>query len=271
MDKSSSFGARLRHKNTRMKYILTIGMLIASVMIYGQKIPPRPSPPRLVNDYVNLLTPDQQAHLESRLVAYDDSTSVQIAVVIVPTLDDYAAVDYAVKLGRDWGIGNKKTNNGVILLVSTEPNNRQVFIAPGYGLEGALPDITCKQIVDAEIVPQLKQGNYYRAMINGTDAIIEASRGEYTAPAGYHDRGGSSGGGILFFIILMVVLLILFGGSGRGPRGGMMSRRGTGFIPFIFPTGGGGSGGWSGGGGSSGGFGGFGGGSFGGGGSGGSW
>ncbi|CAN5807933.1 hypothetical protein BH10BAC3_BH10BAC3_40490 [soil metagenome] len=249
-------------------------------MLFGQRTPPRPSPPKLVNDLVGLLTPDQQSHLEQKLVAYDDSTSVQIVVVIVNTLDDYDPVDYAVKLGRDWGVGNKKTNNGVVFLMSMEPGKRKVFIAPGYGLEGAIPDITAKQIVETEIIPQFKQDNYFRGIDNGIDAIIHASRGEYKAPEGYKDRGGNGkggGGGFIFIIILVVIFLIIGrGGGGRGRGGGMMSRRGFGALPFLlFPGGGGGGGGWSGGGGGGsgggGGFGGFGGGSFGGGGSGGSW
>ncbi|MCU0334869.1 MAG: TPM domain-containing protein [Chitinophagaceae bacterium] len=237
---------------------------------------PKPNPPRLVNDFTNTLTPDQKAHLEEKLVAYDDSTSVQIAVVIVNTLNDLEPVDFATRLGREWGVGNKKTNNGVVLLVSMEPGKRKVFIAPGYGLEGALPDITCKRIVESEIIPQFKQDNYYRGLVEAADAIIKATRGEYKAPADYRKRGGGSGGGgvVVFIIILVIVLFILGAGRGGGPRGGMMSRRGYHdyMPPFIFFPGGGGSGGWGGGGSSGGGgFGGFGGGSFGGGGAGGSW
>lgn len=261
-----------------MKYRLLLFFLLVTTIIHAQRIPARPSPPRLVNDYVGVLTADQARHLEEKLVAYDDSTSIQIVVVIVNSLDDYDPVDYAVKLGREWGIGNKKTNNGVVFLMSMEQGKRSVFIAPGYGLEGALPDITCKQIVDAEVLPQFRQENYFRGISDGTDAIIQASQGEYKAPEGYRDRnnGKGGGGGFLFIIILIIIFLVLSrGGGGRG--GGMMSRRGyrgIGGLPFIFfPGGGGGGGGWSGGGGGSGGggFGGFGGGSFGGGGAGGNW
>ena len=263
-----------------MKYNLVFLLLLFNCILFGQRIPPKPSPPKLVNDFVGVLTQDQQSHLEQKLVAYDDSTSVQIVVVIVNTLDDYDPVDYAVKLGRDWGVGNKKTNNGVVFLMSMEPGKRKVFIAPGYGLEGAIPDITAKQIVENEIIPQFKQDNYFRGIDKGVDAIIQASRGEYQAPEGYKDRGnkGKGGGGGFIFIIILVVIFLILGRGGGGRGGGMMSRRGyRGFnaLPFLFfPTGGGGSGGggWSGGGsGGGGGFGGFGGGSFGGGGSGGSW
>ena len=261
-----------------MKYTLLVFLLFISSVLLGQQIPARPSPPKLVNDYVGLLTADQKQHLEQKLVAYDDSTSIQVVVVIVNSLNDYAPVDYAVKLGREWGVGNKKTNNGVVFLMSMGGNGekRSVFIAPGYGLEGALPDITCKQIIDNEVIPQFRQENYFRGINDGMDAIIQASRGEYKAPEGYNDRGNKKGGngGLVFIIILLVIFFILRRGGG-GPRGGMMSRRGyrgIGGLPFLFFPGGGGGGGFGGGGSSGGGgFGGFGGGSFGGGGSGGSW
>jgi uncharacterized protein len=262
-----------------MNYKYLFLLLFLPVALFGQTIPSRPSPPKLVNDYVGVLTTDQQQHLEQKLVAYDDSTSIQVVVAIVKTLDDYDPVDYAVKLGREWGVGNKKTNNGVIFLMSMQEGKRAVFIAPGYGLEGALPDITCKQIIENEVIPQFRQDNYFRGINEGIDAIIQASRGEYKAPEGYRDRGnkGKGGsGGFIFIIILLIIFLILRRGGG-GPKGGMMSRRGYGGIgalPFLFFPGGGGGGsssGWSGGGSSGGGFGGFGGGSFGGGGAGGNW
>jgi uncharacterized protein len=246
----------------------------------AQNIPSRPSPPRLVNDYTNTLTEDQKAALEQKLVAYDDSTSNQIAIVIVPTTNDYAPVDYATKLGRAWGIGNKRTNNGVVILVAK--NDRAIFIAPGYGLEGALPDITCKAIVDNDIRPNFRENDFYRGLDLGTTSILRAARGEYKAPAGYRSNKGKGGGGSLIgiIIIIFIILMLVGRGGGRG-GGGMFSRRGygdfaTGAILGNM-LGGGRRGGddWGGGfgGGSSGGggFGGFGGGSFGGGGSGGNW
>lgn len=245
-----------------------------------QNIPARPSPPRLVNDFTNTLTEDQKAALEQKLVAYDDSTSNQITVVIIPTTSDYAPVDYATKLGRAWGVGNKKTNNGVVILIAKD--DHQIFIAPGYGLEGALPDITCKSIIDNEIRPNFRADDYYRGLDLGTTAIVKAAAGEYKAPAGYGSRKGNPGGGgsIIGIIIIIVIVLMLLGRGGGGRGGGMFSRRGYGDFASgaIFGSmlgGGRGGGGWSGGGssggGGGGGFGGFGGGSFGGGGSGGSW
>lgn len=141
------------------RFLFTTLFLIPFFAGITQNIPPRPSPPRLVNDYTNTLSADQQAALEQKLVAYDDSTSNQVAIVIVPTTGDYAPVDYATKLGRVWGIGNKRTNNGVVILVAKD--DRQVFISPGYGLEGALPDITVKSIVEDVIKPNFRQEDFF--------------------------------------------------------------------------------------------------------------
>jgi uncharacterized protein len=259
------------------RFLFTILFIIPVFFAIGQDVPARPTPPRLVTDFTNTLTADQVATLERKLVAYDDSTSNQIAIVIVPTTNDYAPVDYATKLGREWGIGNKKTNNGVLVLIAK--TDRQIFIAPGYGLEGALPDITCKSIIDNEIRPNFRGEDYFRGLDLGTTAIMRAAAGEYKAPAGYGSRRGKpsgSGGSILGIIIIIFIILMLVGRGGGGRGGGMMSRRGygdfaTGAILGNLLGGGGRGGGGFGGGGDSGGFGGFGGGSFGGGGSGGSW
>ncbi len=247
--------------------------------VVSAQVPARPNPPKLVNDIADALTPEQERHLEERLVAYDDSTSVQIAVVIVNDLGGANIDDYAIELGRTWGVGNKKTNNGVVVLLSVGGGSGQrgVFIAPGYGLEASLPDYTCKTIVDAEMIPRFREGNLYRGIEEGTDAIIAATRGQYTAPDNYSNRGKKEGGPLVFVFIVIFVIIILFIGRRGGGGGDSMTRRGhrhgNQFPPFFFfpPIGGGGGsgGGWSGGGG--GGFGGFGGGSFGGGGAGGSW
>jgi uncharacterized protein len=260
------------------RFLFTTLFLIQVLFGFSQNIPARPSPPRLVNDYTNTLTTDQQNSLEQKLVAYDDSTSNQVVVVIVPTTNDYDPADYATKLGREWGVGNKKTNNGVVLLIAK--NDRKIFIAPGYGLEGALPDITCKSIIDNVITPNFKQEDFYRGIDLGTTAIVKAAAGEYKAPAGYGGRKEKSGGGSFIGIIIIIfIVLLLFGrGGGRGGGRGMFSRRGYGgfaegaILGSLLGGGGRSGGGWSGGGDSGGGgFGGFGGGSFGGGGAGGNW
>ncbi len=262
-----------------MKKILLFLLVFTSLVARAQKVPDPPNPPRLVNDFAHVMTADQIQDLENKLVAYDDSTSIQIAVVTIPTTGDYAIDDYALKILRDWKVGNKKTNNGLVILAAIQ--DHKVFIATGYGMEGVLPDITSKEIIENEIVPNFKQSNYYRGFDLATDAIIQASRGEYQAPDGYNQnkqrgKGGGNALGIIIFIIIIIVLISRRGG-GRGGGGGLFN--GSGIAPFLLGSmlgsssrggwGGGGGGGWSGGGG--GGFGGFGGGSGGGGGAGGSW
>jgi len=226
---------------------------------------------KLVNDFTNTLTADQEQALERKLVAFDDSTSTQIAVVIINSLDGNEIAQYNVKLLRAWGVGGKEHNNGVVLLIAK--GDRKLNITTGYGVEGALPDITCKQIIEDIIVPNFKGEDYYRGIEEGTDAIMQAVKGEYKAPEGYHKKG--SGSSVLRIVFIIIVIIIFLGASGGRGGGSFMSRRGytAWTIGNILSNmarnsgGGGGGGGWSGGGG----FGGFGGGSSGGGGASGSW
>jgi uncharacterized protein len=269
-----------------MKWIKTtipvLLFLISSWTAAGQGIdkyiPAVPTPPVLVNDYINLLTPEQKQALERKLVAYDDSTSNQFVIVTIGDIGDYDIGDFATALGRKWGVGGKEFNNGLILvvLIDKERNKRKVWIATGYGLEGAIPDITAKQIIENDILPNFKANDLYRGLDNGTNELMAAAAGEYKAPAGYSKRGkgGGGGGSILGAIVIFIIIMIVLSNINRRGGGGMMSRRGyrrwdNSVPPIFFPGSGRSSGGgWSGGGG---GFGGFGGGSFGGGGAGGSW
>src|SRR5258705_7671931 len=120
-----------------MKFFLPLIFVLISVCGYAQiekVIPRKPNPPRLVNDLTNTLTAEQQQALEAKLVAYDDSTSSQVAVVIIPSLQGYDIAEYALPLGPAWGIGGNEFNNGVIVLVAIE--DRKTRIEVGYGLEG---------------------------------------------------------------------------------------------------------------------------------------
>ena len=263
-----------------MKKILFIACLFFSISAVAQvdnAVPQRPSPPRLYNDFTkgrNFLTTEQASYLEGKLVAYNDSTSSQVTIVIVEDLKGYDANEYATALGRKWGVGGQQFNNGIVVLISTGggDGNRDAYIATGYGLEGAVPDITAKQIIENELIPEFREGNYYSGLNKTVDAIIKAAAGEYKAPQGYGKRKGLSPGKIFLLVIIIWIILGIVG-RGGGKGGGYASRRG--YRGFWGPTlggglGGFGGGGWSGGGGG-GGFGGFGGGSFGGGGAGGKW
>jgi uncharacterized protein len=134
--------------------------IIWTITLAAQDIPVRPDPPKLVNDLAGLLSADEIATLEKKLVQFDDSTSTQIVVVTVKSLNGYDKNDFAQRLGQKWGVGQKKNNNGVVILVKPKyPGEKgEASIQTGYGLEGVLPDITCKQIVDHEMIPKFAQG-----------------------------------------------------------------------------------------------------------------
>ncbi|MBL7708173.1 MAG: TPM domain-containing protein [Chitinophagaceae bacterium] len=244
----------------RILAILTLFISFCATAQIDKVIPKRPSPPKLVNDFTGTLTPEQAIALERKLVAFDDSTSNQIAIVLITTTEGSSIEDVAIELGRAWGVGNTEKNNGIVLLVAK--GDRKTTIQVGYGLEGAIPDVTAKSIIDHEIIPNFKQDNYYRGLDEAADALIKAAAGEYKAPEGY---GSKKKGGFKTWMIIAIVLFIILSSMFGGTSGGTYVSRG-GYRGW-------GGGGWSGGGGSSGGggFGGFGGGSFGGGGASGSW
>jgi len=264
-----------------LKYFSILLLLAFSLPLIAQDIPDRPSPPKLVNDFTGTLAPEQVVSLERKLVAFNDSTSTQIAVVLVKSLNGYDKADYTYRLAEKWGVGQKGKNNGVVLLVKpkTPGEKGEAFITSGYGLEDAIPDAVCKRIVDNEMIPRFTAGDYYGGISAATSVIIDLAKGRYTADqyTKKHDAGPI--GLIVPIFILIVVLfairagrasshsvgkslpwwmgLFMLGSMGRGHSGNWNDfSSGSGFF-------GGGSGG--------GGFGGFGGGSFGGGGAGGSW
>ena len=223
---------------------------------------------RLVNDYSGILSTEQASTLEQRLVAFNDSTSNQILVVITPTLggDDENAV--AQRIGQTWGVGQQEFNNGVVILIKSkteEENWGAVAISTGYGVEGALPDLFCKRIIDDEMLSPLGDGNYYKALTSALDIIEPVLAGEYSYEQYRKDerREGLIALGVLVLFFALAIILVIIHAK-RHPdqwKGGSAGMGGGGFFYGGGSHRGGGFGGFSGGG-----FGGFGGGSFGGGG-----
>lgn len=261
-----------------MKNALLLLLVIFCVStLHAQQINQRPNPPMAVNDYAHMLEPFQRDALEQKLRAYNDSTSSAIVIITIPNLQRYDIAQVALKYLRDWGIGVSGKNNGVLILVSKE--ERRARIETGYGMEGVLPDITAKRIIDNEMIPYFREDDYYRGFDRAVDAIMKAAAGEYQAEPP-QESGGRGWFGLLI-ILIIIFIIIGSGGGGGNKRGGQyMSRRGSDVLPWFLlgdllgggsgrGRGGFGGGGWSGGGG--GGFGGFGGGSGGGGGASGGW
>lgn len=250
--------------------LFTIFLIQAGIVFAQGTIPDKPNPPRLVNDFAQILSPDELQSLESKLVAFNDSTSVQIAVVIVPTLGGYEKADYAQQLGQKWGVGGSKFNNGFVILVKpkTASENGEAFIATGYGVEGSVPDATALDIVENEMIPHFKQNDYYGGINAATDVLMSLVKGEFSADSYSKKKKGTSA---IFILIIIIVIIFLISRNNNNHH--TINRSGGGgllFFPWMM-GGGGSSGGGGFGGGGGGGFGGFGGGGFGGGGAGGSW
>ncbi len=254
--------------------ILFVGVL-ALFTSAQDGIPAKPNPPKLYNnlskDLPDFLSASEAAQLEKDLEDFAKSTSNQIVVVVVDDLAGYTPNEFATEIGDQWQVGQKKEDNGIVLLIKPTKRNgqRETYIATGRGLEGVIPDYTCHQIVENELLPNFKKENYYEGITAALSVLKSLSKGEFNSDqyAKENEKKDSLVKVILVIIIIIVIVIVMArGNKGGGGRGMTMGSRG-----IFFGSGFGGGGSWGGGSSGGGGFGGFGGGSFGGGGSGGSW
>lgn len=247
--------------------------------VIAQIVSPQ-SPERLVNnfskEFPDFLSDAEVQLLEDSLVAFDYATSNQICIVIVDDLNGMEAAQYATQLGNEWKIGQKEFDNGVVILVKPTggPGERDLFIAVGYGLEGAITDLQTKDIREQQIEPYFQAGNNYEGLWNGCKALMLAAKGEYVVSS---ESGGQVSSkemrvvGFIFFGLFVLfgagvwLLIKKTGGMVTLDRNGQKTSdrwwSGVSFSGGSFGGGGSGGGGFRGGGG----------GSFGGGGSGGKW
>jgi uncharacterized protein len=223
-----------------------------------------------VVDGANILSATTKDDLNQKLTALEQKTSRQLVVVTIPSLQGYEISDYGYQLGRAWGIGQAKLNNGILLIVA--PTEHKVRVEVGYGLEPIVTDALSEVIIQTQILPKFRSGDFNGGVEAGADALIQqlsldtseaekrAAAAEQQQQQGQGDQGGGGIGGFIILLFIFIAIARVFGGWG--------------LLPFLFLGGGrgggfGGGGGWSGGGG--GGWSGGGGGSFGGGGASGSW
>lgn len=261
-------------KSLRLRRYLILVTLLCAALWAAAAIVQVKNPQALpVIDNAHVLTKEQYDKLSVDLRTLEDIDGTQVVVLTLPTTGDEDIFTFAQRIFTEWGIGQKKENNGALFVIAI--NDRKMRIHTGYGLEGALTDALSKRIISLEVTPEFKAGNYGAGIMKGTEAIIAAVKGEYTSPP---EPAQNQGGGISAVVVTLIILFILFmnfrnrgGRGGRGGGGGMPI-----FLPDVWTTGGHSGGGWSssggGFGGGGGGFGGgFGGGSSGGGGASGSW
>ncbi len=191
-------------------------------------------PQGFVNDYAETISSSVQTELEQRLSAFSKETTIQIAVVTVPSLGDETIEKYAVKLFEEWGIGGEAKDNGVLFLVA--PNDRQVRIEVGYGLEGALTDAQSNGIIQKIIVPAFREGKMEEGIISGTQAIIDVVKSE----ADYStDPEASPASGIIYFLqhygfVLFIIIASILGRTKSWWLGGVVGGVIGIIIGFIF-------------------------------------
>ncbi|MCF8233654.1 MAG: TPM domain-containing protein [Bacteroidales bacterium] len=273
-----------------MKHFIVLGVTLMALTITvraQEDIPDQPKPPRMVVDFADILTDAEENVLERKLVAFNDTTSNQIAIVSVNSLGRYDITQYAYRLATKWGIGREKYNNGVLVLIKPKEGTGkgEANIEVGKGLEAAIPDITANRIIDFEMIPSFKEENYYEGINKAVNILMGLAAKEISSDE-YLDKTGGRGGfpvGAIFPILFFIIIFVLFSrkrskyyteGGRRGDNSGLW----TALFLGSMMGGGRSHGGWgnfSGGsgsfGGGGGGFGGFGGGGFGGGGASGSW
>ncbi|MDR2936655.1 MAG: TPM domain-containing protein [Rikenellaceae bacterium] len=262
------------------KFSFLLIALVSWAVSTGQTFPEPMRPAVLVNDFAGIFSLQERLALEHKLEDFERTSSTQIAVVTVTDLQGFDPGDYAARLFDRWGIGGRGKDNGALILVKpkTEAERGQVFISTGYGLEGAVPDALAGRIVDYDILPAFREGNYYKGVDNAVNTLVSLTKGEFTADQYIEKHEGEDFSGIisafLIFLIPVFLLVILAKRGGKGGGGSRtISSSGDNLTRAILwgaLLGGGRSSGGSSGGGF-GGFGGFGGGMTGGGGAGGSW
>ncbi|EFI72355.1 MULTISPECIES: TPM domain-containing protein [Segatella] len=242
--------------------LLTLMVLLATIGTFAQ-IPDKPNPPKLVNDFAGIL-PDANI-MEDSLEEFARKTSNQIVVVTINDLEGLDKADFAQQLGQKWGVGGKKYNNGIVILIKAKNETKgEAFIATGYGMEGALPDAVCYKVVNHEMIPHFKENNYSEGVWAALHILMPIAKGEIDVNNYAEDADDDTFIGIVFIFVLifLFILYCFFGDKHSGGKGGSATFGGFG-GGFYHGSSGGSSG--------FGGFGGFGGGSFGGGGAGGSW
>jgi uncharacterized protein len=162
-----------------------------------------------VTDETSTLSSEQKNSLETKLTRFDKETSTQVVVYMISTLGGESFEETSYEIAEKNGIGQKGKNNGVLLFIVK--NDRKLRIEVGYGLEGTLPDALCDQIIRKEITPYFKQGRYYDGISAGVDAIIAATKGEYTQDKKYNEKQEDFGVGCCGMPILVLAIFFFFG------------------------------------------------------------
>ncbi|TWI57636.1 uncharacterized protein IQ22_00853 [Pseudomonas duriflava] len=233
--------------NLRALPLLALLWCCAAVAQQATDFPPLTG--RVV-DQAGLLDQQTETQLDQMLRAHEESTTEQVVVVTIPSLNGIPIEDYGYQLGRHWGIGQKGKDNGALLIVARD--DRKVRIEVGYGLEGTLTDAQSSLIINQAIIPAFRQGNFAQGIVNGTTAMIQVLGGNplerQPSPRDVVSVGHERPMPFLFVVLFFIVMFLMRGGGGRGGRGGRGSAVLTGAVLGSILGGGRGGGGFGGGG-----------------------
>jgi len=226
----------------------------------------------LVQDYAGILSEAEEQSLRQTLIAFNDTVSNQVLIVTVTDLCGYDKANFTYTLGEKWGVGKKGKNNGIVIMVKPKEidGRGETFIAPGYGLEGVLPDAIAKRIVENEMIPRFKDKDYYGGIVSAVSTVMSITSGEFSADD--YAKNDKIKNILPFILVIGIIIFIMIMKAGKARKYASTNHLGFWAAMALMNASsrshGGSFGSFSSG---SGGFGGFGGGSFGGGGAGGSW
>jgi uncharacterized protein len=213
-----------------MKKILFVCLLFLSAgLSLAQEFPPKPSPPRAVNDFAGVLSEGEEQTLERKLRNYNDTTSTGFVIVLLNSYGGNDPGQYTIELGNRWAIGQKGKNNGLLITIAVQ--DRKYSIATGYGLEGAIPDIITKRVGDQYFKPNFRNNDYYAGLDQATTYLAALPAGEFKGtPRRTQDDGGGGGFGLIIAVIIIVIILSSIFRGGRGNRRGYRGGR------HVFPS-----------------------------------
>ena len=171
-----------RSKHSRRRWLAPV-LLFAALSVVADVVSAQVAVPPLrarVTDLTSTLTREQQAGLEQRLAQFEANKGAQIGVLILPTTQPETIEEFAVRVQEQWKLGRKGIDDGVLLVVATE--DRTLRIEVGYGLEGVIPDAIAKRIIEEDIVPQFRQGDFYSGISAGVSRVMSLIQGEPLPP-----------------------------------------------------------------------------------------
>jgi len=218
------------HLSPRGRKSLFLPLAIFGTLLLGLAYADVPVPPlkTRVTDLTATLNARQQAALEQKLAAFEAKKGSQIAVLIVPTTQPEAVEQYAVRVQETWKLGRKGVDDGVLMVVAK--NDRKLWIEVGYGLEGVLADATAKRIIEEEIVPRFKQGDFAGGVEAGAERIMRVIDGEPLPPPKSRPQSGFNFGGLENLLIIGFILIFVVGSVLRAVFGRFL---GAGVIGVV--------------------------------------